>query len=216
MIPRTSNGASESAEGSVRTSRRTIPDVFRGRRGWRNSDDRFDLINASSSATIESPWPRRNGYLPGTTSSAGNGNGFKTGGDGVGYQANAARHTVRLSVAFANQASSFYADHHPPANDFVNNASDGTVRNIPFTSTPLSNEAGTSDPFNSRNLGVSLSNAQFQTVSTAGWDAPRQADGSLPGLPDPRLAPASNVIDKGLDVGLPSNGSAPYLGALQS
>jgi hypothetical protein len=53
-------------------------------------------------------------------------------------------------------------------------------------------------------------------VSTSGWDAPRQSDGSLPVLPD--LCPAANstLIDKGVDVGLPYQGRAPDLGAFET
>jgi hypothetical protein len=62
--------------------------------------------------------------VPGTTS-AGNGNGFKAGGYGGDYDAGAVKHTVRFSVAFANRAAGFYANHHPVANDFFNNTSYG-------------------------------------------------------------------------------------------
>ncbi|WP_246083869.1 carbohydrate-binding protein, partial [Nonomuraea diastatica] len=51
--------------------------------------------------------------------------------------------------------------------------------------------------------------------STSGWDAPRQADGSLPVLPHLRLAANSTLIDKGTDVGLPYTGPAPDLGAFE-
>ena len=44
--------------------------------------------------------------------------------------------------------------------------------------------------------------------------APRQPDGSLP-AGFARLVSGSDLIDKGLDVGLPFNGSAPDLGAYE-
>jgi hypothetical protein len=62
---------------------------------------------------------------------------------------------------------------------------------------------------------VSLSDSQFRSVSTSGWDGPRQADGSLPVLPNLRLAANSSLIDKGTNVGLPYNGKAPDLGAFE-
>ena len=65
---------------------------------------------------------------------------------------------------------------------------------------------GTNAAYNSWNLGVTLSDSQFQSVSTSGWDAPRQADGSLPVLPHLRLAANSALIDKGTNVGLPFSG----------
>jgi hypothetical protein len=45
---------------------------------------------------------------------------------------------------------------------------------------------------------------------------PRLADGSLPFLDFLRLAPASHLIDAGVDVGLPFNGAAPDLGWFES
>jgi hypothetical protein len=53
-------------------------------------------------------------------------------------------------------------------------------------------------------------------VSTSGWDAPRQSDGSLPVLSHLRLAANSALIDKGTAVGLPFSGSAPDLGAFEN
>jgi hypothetical protein len=49
--------------------------------------------------------------------------------------------------------------------------------------TLTSNMSGTDASYDSWNLGVTLSDAQSQSVSTSGWDAARQADGSLPELP---------------------------------
>ncbi|GAA3439300.1 right-handed parallel beta-helix repeat-containing protein [Kutzneria kofuensis] len=236
--PHTSNGAGESADGfGAHISANHPGNVFRGCRAWNNSDDGFDLINAFSSVTIENSWAWHNGYIPGTNTSSGNGNGFKMGGYGGKYVSNGAKHTIRNSVAFNNKASGFYANHHTLANDYFNNTSYGNHpdfnmlgvnssgaavglgnlrNNIAYTGTLLSNMSGTSASYNSWNLGVSLSDAQFRSVSTSGWDAPRQADGSLPVLPNFRLAATSGLIDKGTNVGLPYNGRAPDLGAFES
>jgi hypothetical protein len=235
--PHTSNGAGESADGfGAHISANHPGNVFRGDRAWWNSDDGFDLINAFSPVTIENSWAWLNGYLPGTTTASGNGNGFKAGGYGGTYVSNGVKHTVRSSVAFRNRASGFYANHHTVADDFFNNTGYanhpdfnmlgispagaaiglGNLRNnIAYTGTLLSNMNGTSASHNSWNLNVALSDAQFQSVSTSGWDAPRQADGSLPVLPFLHLAANSTLIDKGVDVGLPYNGSAPDLGAFE-
>ncbi|WNM31730.1 right-handed parallel beta-helix repeat-containing protein [Streptomyces sp. Li-HN-5-11] len=235
--PHTSNGAGESADGfGAHISAGHPGNVFRGDRAWWNSDDGFDLINAFSSVTIENSWAWLNGYLPGTTTASGNGNGFKAGGYGGKYVSNGAKHTVRNSVAFRNRAAGFYANHHTVADDFFNNTSYGNHpdynmlgisptgaaiglgnlrNNIAYTGTLTSNMNGTNAAYNSWNLNVNLSNAQFQSVSTSGWDAPRQAGGSLPVLPYLRLTANSTLIDKGVNVGLPYNGSAPDLGAFE-
>lgn len=211
--------------------------VFRGCRSWWNADDGFDLISTYSPVLIENSWSWRNGYVPGTTTSAGNGAGFKMGGFGREFDAGAVKHTVRFSVAFNNKAAGFYSNHHPVANDYFNNTSYGNRpdfdmrginssgaavgrgnlrNNIAYTGTLLANMNGTTASHNSWNVGVPLSDAQFRSVSTSGWDALRQADGSLPVLPHLRLAANSALIDKGTNVGLPHSGSAPDLGAFES
>jgi hypothetical protein len=235
--PLTSNGAGESADGfGAHISANHPGNVFRADRAWWNSDDGFDLINAYSSVTIENSWAWLNGYLPGTTTASGNGNGFKAGGYGGTYVSNGVKHTVRQSVAFNNRSAGFYANHHTVADDIFNNTAYnnhpdynmlgitssgaatgiGTLRNnIAYGGTLTSNMTGTNASNNTWNLGVALSDAQFQSVSTSGWSAPRQADGSLPVLPYLRLAATSTLIDKGVNVGLPYNGSAPDLGAFE-
>ncbi|NUR28262.1 MAG: right-handed parallel beta-helix repeat-containing protein, partial [Catenulispora sp.] len=204
--PYSSSGAGQNADGfGAHISAGHPGNVFRGDRAWWNSDDGFDLINAFSSVTIENSWTWRNGYLPETTTPApsGNGNGFKAGGYGGGYVSNGVKHTVRNCVAFDNSAAGFYANHHTVADDFFNNTAYanhvdynmlgvspsgsaigiGNLRNnIAYGGTLTSNMSGTNAAYNSWNLGVSMSNAQFQSVSTSGWNAPRQADGSLPNL----------------------------------
>jgi len=62
---------------------------------------------------------------------------------------------------------------------------------------------------------LTISDADFQSVSTTGWDASRQADGSLPVLKNLRLAKGSQLINKGGDVGLGFLGAAPDLGAFE-
>ena len=237
--PYTSNGAGQSADGfGAHVSAGHPGNVFRGCRAWANTDDGFDLINAYSPVTIEYSWAWQHGYLPGTHTPlpAGNGNGIKAGGYGGVYVPNAVKHTVRFSVAFANRAAGFYANHHPVADDFFDNTGygnhpdfnmlgidsggaavgRGTLRNnIAYTGSLTSNMTGTTASNNTWNLGIALSDAQFQSVSTAGWDAARQADGSLPVLPYLRLAATSTLIDKGVDVGLPYLGAAPDLGAFE-
>jgi hypothetical protein len=236
--PLTSNGAGESADGFGAHIKANHPgNVFRGDRAWNNSDDGFDLINAFSSVTIENSWAWHNGYVPGTNTASGNGNGFKAGGYGGVYVSNGVKHTVRQSVAFNNRASGFYANHHTVADDFFNNTSYnnhpdynmlgvdssgaaigiGNLRNnIAYGGTLTSNMSGTSASYNSWNLSVTMSDSQFQSVSTSGWDAARQADGSLPALPYLHLAAGSTLIDKGTNVGLPFGGSAPDLGAFET
>lgn len=232
-----SDGAGENADGfGAHISAGYSGNVFRGCRAWNNADDGFDLINAYAPVTIEGSWAWHNGYVYGTSTAAGNGNGFKVGGYGGGYDAAAVKHTARTSVAFSNRAAGFYANHHPLANDYFNDTSYnnhpdfnmlgvnssgaavglGNLRNnIAYAGTLTSNMTGTSAAYNSWNLSVTMSDAQFQGVSTTGWDAARHSDGSLPALTSLHLAATSTLIDKGTNVGLPYSGAAPDLGAFE-
>lgn len=68
---------------------------------------------------------------------------------------------------------------------------------------------------NSWALPVSVSDDDFASVETTGWDAPRQADGGLPVLTLLRLVAGSDLIDPGSEVGLPFRGKGPDLGAFE-
>lgn len=237
----TSNGAGESADGfGCHVDAADTGNVFRGCRAWWNADDGYDFINADAACTVEGSWAWFNGYKPDTMESIGNGNGFKAGGygaDPADFPDVPARHTVRSCLSFMNKAAGFYANHHPSSLDFYNNTSYGnhpdfnmlgmndagadiTVgkyrNNVAFAGTLFSNRNAADEVSNSWTIGqVMLSDADFQSVSTSGMDGPRQADGSLPVLPNFRLAEGSELIDRGLDVGLPFAGDAPDLGAFE-
>jgi hypothetical protein len=237
----TSNGAGESADGfGCHVDAADAGNVFRGCRAWWNADDGYDFINADAACVVESSWAWFNGYKPDTMESIGNGNGFKAGGygaDPANFPDQPAQHTVRSCLAFMNKAAGFYANHHPISLDFYNNTSYGnhpdfnmlgmdeagasiTVgkyrNNVAFAGTLFSNRNGADESNNSWTIGaVMLSDADFQSVATTGMDGPRQADGSLPVLPNFRLADGSELIDRGVDVGLPFAGAAPDLGAFE-
>jgi hypothetical protein len=68
---------------------------------------------------------------------------------------------------------------------------------------------------NTLDLPVTVTDADFLSVNSAGMDGPRQADGSLPNLSFLHLAAGSKLIDAGVDVGLPYTGKAPDLGAFE-
>jgi MYXO-CTERM domain-containing protein len=67
--------------------------------------------------------------------------------------------------------------------------------------------AGVTDPSVSPGTGVG--------VESSGALGPRAADGSLPAVDFLQLAAGSQMIDKGMDVGLPYVGAAPDLGAYE-
>ena len=58
--------------------------------------------------------------------------------------------------------------------------------------------------------------ADFQSLSATDAAAPRQADGSLPVNGFAKLVLGSDLIDKGVNVGIAYCGAAPDLGAFES
>jgi hypothetical protein len=216
---------------------------FYGCRSWFNADDGWDFISCLASVTVENCWAWGNGYKTGTTppQSAGNGNGFKVGGFGAtadGAPNPAPQHTVRFCLAFNNKAAGFYQNHHPISNFYYNNtsynnksanfnllgykggdASLGIFRNnIAFMGTALSNDKtgnGVDAVNNTWNLSISVTAGDFQSTDTAGVGGPRQADGSLPNLAFMKLKASSGLIDKGININLPYNGTAPDMGGFE-
>ena len=76
------------------------------------------------------------------------------------------------------------------------------------------------DPYYDNWSSVTVTDADFvltdQTTGVAQMTASRKADGSLPDITFLKLAPTSDLIDKGVNVGLPYSGSAPDLGAFEN
>lgn len=75
------------------------------------------------------------------------------------------------------------------------------------------------DEYNTWNGGVTVTSADFVSLDTTGISAPRQANGDFPDNDCynyfMRLAPTSDLIDAGVDVGLAYSGDAPDLGAFE-
>ena len=137
-------------------------------------------------------------------------------------------------MAFGNRSQGFYANHHPGRINFFNNTafrnstnfnmladsgypSDHVIRNNVAMSpgTAISNLTGGSATFNSWNLSVTVSSADFVSVDEALAGAPRQADGSLAIDLFMHLVAGSDLVDAGTDVGLPYTGLQPDLGAFE-
>lgn len=224
--------------------------VFRGCRAWWNADDGWDFINCFAAVTVEHCWAWGNGYKPGTNppQAAGNGNGFKVGGFGnppADVPPVVPQHMVRFCLAFDNRAAGFYQNHHPASDYFYDNtsfnnkaanfdllgyrngdASLGILRNnLAYMGTALASATlgnGVDAAANSWNRAVQISDADFESVDTAGSAGvpgvygPRQPDGSLPEIRFMKLRRGSDLIDKGIDLKLGTYvGSAPDLGAFE-
>jgi hypothetical protein len=63
---------------------------------------------------------------------------------------------------------------------------------------------------------VMVSNDDFISLDASELELPRKADGSLPIINFLRLAPGSDLIDAGTNVGIPYSGDAPDIGAFEA
>ena len=206
--------------------------IFRGCRAWWNSDDGWDLWMGSDSVLIDNCWAFYNGTNYWQSSQfAGNGNGFKLGGNYVGTP-----HRLARSVAFRNEANGVDQNNNISGQTLDNNTSWGNQgRNFAMAhgtnTTPhivrnnLSIGGASGDQWTSGTLFTSNSwqvisspaanNSDLQSIDESAVMSPRQADGSLPFLPFLRPVPGGRLIDKGVDVGDPYTGARPDLGAFE-
>lgn len=216
---------------------------FVGCRAWRNLDDGFDgYLRGTDNVTTyyEDCWVFENGKNEQGVNGVGDGNGFKTGGSDAlsGTSTKTLKHNALLTrcIAVNNRVKGF--DHNSNRGDVTlyNCAATGNGTNISFGSTNRVNKltikntvvVGTTGSLNATTLDVS-NNSWDSGVSATAADyvdftasrfyemlsAPRKADGSLPDLPMWMLVSGSDLIDKGVNVGLNFVGSAPDLGPFE-
>jgi hypothetical protein len=209
---------------------------FFGCRAWGNSDDGFDTYANTDPVNIEYSWAFRNGIdIWGSAfwqslgaTFRGNGNGFKLGGDEAKQ-----RNRVVNSVAFGNPANGFDLNSNVGGQTLYHNVGYQNGRNYDFDSSldageqhvfrnNVSLDGEGSDTFqdassehNSWN-GIAAGSADFVSLNLQLATVPRNPDGSLPYTGLFALASGSGLIDAGLDLELPFEGSAPDLGPFES
>jgi parallel beta-helix repeat protein len=202
--------------------------VFRGCRAWNNSDDGWDFYdNAGIPILLEDCWAFANGLnLWGVSNFSGNGNGFKLGGAST-----SAQHTLKNCLAFDNVHDGFDQNYNSGGVTLHNCTGFRNAVNFQFPDVPtvgvdvMKNNVshngqviinGTAQLTANSWQGFTVTDADFASVNAAVATNARNADYSLPTLPFLRLAAGSDLIDAGVNVGLPFNGSAPDLGAYES
>jgi len=203
--------------------------VFRGCRAYNNSDDGWDLWMADSSIVIDSCMAFRNGVdIWHSGSFDGNGNGFKLGGNNV-----ATPHTTKNCVAFDNEGNGgrgFDENNNLAGQTLYNcTAFRNQGDNYHFNNTVISGQhiikncvsfngvvsitSGTRTN-NSWN-GFTVTSADFQSFDTLLAVLPRDSNGVIQNTAFLKLTPTSDLIDGGVNVGLPYLGAAPDLGAYE-
>jgi hypothetical protein len=211
--------------------------VMRGNRAWFNSDDGYDFFNVQDGTTappvlIENNWSWRNGYDD-ALNPLGNGQGFKLGGIRTSTGGFSGAHIVRNNISFLNKGNGFdqnagqggaaaltvynNASYNNAGNSFIVNAAVASIvrNNWYYLGGSQAIYAGATNDHNSWNGGVIVNTSDFVTMDYTANTGPRKADGSLPDSDFLHLALGSDLIDKGINVGIAYTGSAPDLGAYE-
>ncbi len=205
--------------------------TIRGCRAWNNSDDGFDLWSNNGHVLIENSWAWKNGYQQNGTSTGGDGSGFKLGE--YSGSTTAVKRTIQNCISANNRLWGFNENNCKTGiqlynNIAYNNGNKGywfgdwgtnvmTVRNnANYGGSITFNSPSTTASHNSWQNGISVTNADFVNTDFNQLLSPRNADGSLPGIQFLQLASGSDLINAGVNVGIPYNGSAPDIGAFES
>lgn len=209
---------------------------FFGCRAWKNCDDGWDgyLRGADNVfTTIENCWSFENGYLedgsdPGPQA---NGNGFKMGGS----EDKTLRHDHLLvnCLAFKNKVKGFDQNNNRGSMTLYNcTGHNNLVANYRISlelsageELVLKNCAELGDMVELGGFAIQEKNSWFEefnvtvedfiSVSDAGVTGPRKQDGSLPDVEYLHLAETSDLVDAGVNIGLPFSGSFPDLGCFE-
>jgi hypothetical protein len=207
--------------------------TYYGCRAWGNSDDGFNDVS-DEKCVMDHCWAWDNGRL------SGDGNGFKPGwmnadvnpvgrrivncisayNRAIGFHENCFSGQSRMNmqvynnVAYRNGVWGFCSrivsgsTHLENQNIYRNN--------IAYDNTPtdysVEDESYWVHDHNTWDLAVTVTDADFLSIDSTGISGARQADGSLPDLDFLKLASTSDLINRGVDVGLDYEGTYPDLG----
>lgn len=206
----------------------SVENTVRGCRFWLNSDDGLDLWQNNGNLILEDSWAWRNGYRFDGVTRAGDGCGFKFGSTTT-QNGTTFKRTVRNNIAFANRSRGYMQNAANVRFYFYNNIAWDNDKGIVFPSYNLAhvfrnnivfgnnenwngNYSNSTRDHNSNDPSPVASSSDFVSLDTTGISGPRQPDGNLPDLKFMKLVTGSDLIDAGINVGLPFTGSAPDLG----
>ena len=215
--------------------------LYKGCRGYWCSDDSWDCFGSPGTITYDSCWAFYSGYVqdvfPLTHTQGGidwgDGNGIKLGSGTTPQNFSTTTRTVTRCFAFENYRAGFDQNDakikmvfynntsYSNANGFFLYASAGAapmtaMNNLAYNNSGFNQNfiaANTTQSNNSWNGGVTVTNADFLSVTDAGVTGPRQGNGTLPNLTYMHIAPGSDLINAGINVGLPFTPPAPDIGA---
>lgn len=229
------DSAIENADGFASKLDAGTGNKFIGCRAWQNLDDGWDgYLRGTNNitTTYENCWAIKNGYLKNGTKGGGDGNGFKTGGSD---NKDLKHHAIfKNCIAVGNVFDGF--DHNSNRGDITiyNSGAYQNGRNINFGSSNITNSLKIKNTASFAGIGSDSYNATNRDITNNSWQngivtnaadyislnvdlllSPRKADGSLPDIDFMKLVSGSDLIDAGVNVGLPFNGSAPDIGPFE-
>jgi hypothetical protein len=209
--------------------------VVRGCRSYHNSDDGWDLFETDYPVYMDSCWTWDNGEKADFGGVAGNGNGFKLGGNGTGGNSTGT-HVVTNCIAFNIQVRAFDQNSHQGGvivrNCLAFNSTYSFMFEKSFSSSAVQEftncaefghtgaeayefVSGTMSQTDTWTLSLTASSSDYQTIATDSARAAREADGSLPKNGFCKLKSTSSLINAGTNVGLAYVGSAPDIGPFE-
>jgi hypothetical protein len=207
-----------------------LGNVIRGNRVWRNADDGIDMWNGAP-ALVEGNWAWENGYDD-NLKPLGNGNGFKLGGQNAGV-VNSGGHTVRNNVAWKNLQNGFVENSATRALTLYNNTAwNNKSYQFRFDKTDLKNILRNNLSFGGSNflkapgdsandswsLPVTVNETDFESLDDTiarGSRVSGICGSTMPSSGFLKLKSGSDLINKGVDVGIVYLGSKPDLGAFE-
>ncbi|MDZ7634085.1 MAG: Ig-like domain-containing protein [Bacteroidales bacterium] len=208
--------------------------TVRGCRFYENADDGIDLWNNEGVVVIENCWSWRNGYREDGVTPGGDGAGFKLGKTvtadyslfkriltnnisvsnrifGLTQNSATCKMFICNNIFYDNKHMGIYfsaswgdAAHMIRNNIAYKNGTDAAIGiNLPVLD------------HNSWQPEVTVTNDDFISIDPTQLVRPRKSDGSLPNITFMHIAPGSDLIDAGIDVGIPYWGTAPEIGAFE-
>jgi hypothetical protein len=210
---------------------------FYGCRAWRNCDDGWDGYLRGTddvSTSLENCWTFENGYLENGTDAGANanGNGFKMGGsDDKTLKHN---FTLKKCLAFKNKAKGF--DQNNNMGSMILYNCTGYNNLVADYRIKLALAAGkvlivkncidfgkiaeigsfAEQAKNSWMTPFVVTAGDFKSIDEILAYGPRKENGDLPDMDYMHLAPGSDLIDAGVDVGIPFTGTLPDLGCFET
>lgn len=237
--PMTQGDAYGNADGlEVGYQSASMENTIRGCRLWRNSDDGIDLWQNNGNVIIDRCWSWSNGFREDGRSEGGDGGGFKFGSTTT-QNGTQFKRTIRNSIAVYNRTRGFNQNGANVKFNCYNNIAwknpYGFVfyaynlphvfrNNIVFDNSTENWNGSYSNAIKDHNSydsglpsgGPVASASDFMSLDTTGISKARKANGELPDINFMKLAPGSDLIDAGANVGTLYAGAAPDLGPFET